>query len=62
MNGAWSVSERTEQFITDALTQWTFTPYEVNGQRLEVETGILFGYAPPWPKREKGSPEVAADQ
>jgi hypothetical protein len=48
--------------ISDALTQWTFTPYEVNGQRVEVETGILFGYAPPWPKREKGSPEVAADQ
>jgi hypothetical protein len=48
--------------ITAALTQWTFTPYEVNGQRVEVETGILFGYEPPWPTREKGSPEVAADQ
>jgi hypothetical protein len=48
--------------INDALTQWTFKPYEVNGQRVEVETGILFGYAPPWPKREKGAPEVAADQ
>lgn len=48
--------------ITDALTRWTFQPYEVNGQRTEVETGILFGYAPPWPKREKGAAEVAADQ
>jgi hypothetical protein len=48
--------------ITEALTQWTFEPYEQNGQRVEVETGILFGYQPPWPKREKGAPEVAADQ
>jgi hypothetical protein len=48
--------------ITAALTQWTFKPYEQNGERVEVETGILFGYAPPWPKREKGAPEVAADQ
>jgi hypothetical protein len=46
--------------ITDALAQWTFKPYEVNGQRREVETGILFGYAPPWPKRD--APAVAADQ
>jgi hypothetical protein len=45
--------------ITAALNQWTFKPYEENGQRVEVETGILFGYEPPWPKREA---EVAADQ
>jgi hypothetical protein len=48
--------------ITEALTQWTFTPYEVNGQREEVETGILFGYAPPWPKQAKGSPALPSDQ
>lgn len=48
--------------ITSALMRWTFKPYEQNGQRAEVETGILFGYAPPWPHREKGAPEVAADQ
>jgi hypothetical protein len=48
--------------ITAALDQWTFKPYEQNGQRKEVETGILFGYAPPWPKRQKGAGEAAADQ
>lgn len=29
--------------ITDALKQWRFRPYERNGQRMEVETGIVFG-------------------
>jgi hypothetical protein len=48
--------------IQDALLQWTFKPREQNGQRVEVETGILFGYAPPWPKRAKGSAEPQADQ
>jgi hypothetical protein len=32
-----------EKAITDALKQWKFRPYERNGQRLEVETGIMFG-------------------
>lgn len=32
--------------ITDALEQWKFHPYLRNGQPTEVETGILFGYAP----------------
>ena len=32
--------------ISDALKQWKFRPYERNGQRLEVETGIMFGRAP----------------
>jgi hypothetical protein len=31
--------------ITDALTQWRFKPYVLNGQPVEVETGILFGRA-----------------
>lgn len=48
--------------IKDALMQWTFKPHEQNGQRVEVETGILFGYSPPWPKREKGTAETPADQ
>ena len=48
--------------ITEALAQWTFIPYEQNGQRVEVETGISFGYEPPWPKREHGTTAVAADQ
>ncbi|HTY56364.1 MAG TPA: hypothetical protein VMB26_14240 [Candidatus Binataceae bacterium] len=29
--------------ISDALRQWRFKPYVRNGQRLEVETGIMFG-------------------
>jgi hypothetical protein len=32
--------------ITDALKQWKFRPYLQNGQPTEVETGIMFGYAP----------------
>jgi hypothetical protein len=32
--------------ITDALEQWKFKPYLRNGQPVEVETGIMFGYAP----------------
>jgi hypothetical protein len=36
-----------QKVISDALKQWTFRPYERNGQRLEVETGIVFGAAPP---------------
>lgn len=29
--------------IEDALLQWRFTPYLLNGQPVEVETGLLFG-------------------
>jgi hypothetical protein len=36
-----------EKVISDALKQWQFRPYERNGQRFEVETGIMFGAAPP---------------
>lgn len=32
--------------ITDALSQWRFTPYVRNGQPVEVETGIMFGRPP----------------
>jgi hypothetical protein len=32
--------------ITDALEQWRFKPYMQNGQPVEVETGMLFGYTP----------------
>jgi hypothetical protein len=34
----------------------------VNGERVEVETGLLFGYTPPWPKRGKGAADGAANQ
>jgi hypothetical protein len=32
--------------ITDALQQWRFKPYVIDGKPVEVETGILFGRAP----------------
>jgi hypothetical protein len=32
--------------ISDALQQWRFKPYVLNGKAVEVETGILFGTAP----------------
>ena len=32
--------------ITDALGKWRFRPYLVDGKRVEVETGIMFGRAP----------------
>ncbi len=35
-----------EKAISDALRQWKFKPYLQDGQRVEVETGILFGRAP----------------
>jgi TonB-like protein len=31
--------------VTEALQQWRFRPYMVNGRAVEVETGILFGTA-----------------
>ena len=36
-----------ERVISDALRQWRFRPYERNGQRFEVETGIMFGVVHP---------------
>jgi hypothetical protein len=33
--------------ITDALKQWKFKPYVIDGKPVEVETGILFGRVPP---------------
>jgi hypothetical protein len=47
--------------IQDALMQWTFMPHEVNGQRVEVETGILFGYPHIWPKRGAKAETPAAE-
>jgi hypothetical protein len=29
--------------VADALSQWRFKPYVVNGQPVEVETGVVFG-------------------
>lgn len=33
------------EIIKNALAQWEFKPYLVNGQAVEVETGIMFGAA-----------------
>jgi hypothetical protein len=33
--------------ITDALSQWRFKPYVLDGRPVEVETGIMFGRVPP---------------
>lgn len=35
------------RIITDALMQWKFKPYLQNGEPVDVETGIQFGYSPP---------------
>ena len=46
--------------ITPALEQWKFKPYLKDGQPVEVETGIMFGRAPPPaapPSRPKSSTE-----
>jgi hypothetical protein len=36
-----------QKVIADALQQWKFKPYLKNGHPVEVETGIMFGRAPP---------------
>jgi Gram-negative bacterial TonB protein C-terminal len=33
--------------VSDALAQWRFNPYMQDGHPVEVETGIMFGRAPP---------------
>ena len=38
------------QIITDALMGWRFKPYTVNGEAVEIETGLNFG-APPLRQR-----------
>ena len=35
-----------QKAVYDALKQWKFKPYEREGKRFEVETGIMFGSAP----------------
>jgi hypothetical protein len=32
--------------ISDALSQWRFKPYVLDGRSVEVETGIVFGHGP----------------
>lgn len=40
--------------IIDALLQWEFKPYKVNGQPVEVETGIMFGMPSQLRKASRG--------
>ena len=46
--------------IIDALLQWRFKPYLVNGEPVEVETGILFGSAKTR-SRAPGAAAIASD-
>jgi len=48
------------KIITDAVLQWEFRPYRVNGEAVEVETGILFG-ASPQPQRKATRTAAVAD-
>jgi hypothetical protein len=38
--------------VTDALAKWEFKPYVVNGQPVEVETGLLFQFPSAPPQRK----------
>jgi hypothetical protein len=44
--------------ITDALLQWEFRPYRMNGEPVEVETGIMFG-STPQPRKLQANTGVA---
>jgi hypothetical protein len=44
--------------ISDALKQWKFKPYLQDGQKVEVETGIMFGRAPYSAAPSAGNPET----
>ncbi len=41
-----SAFEDQSKAITDALMQWRFRPYLVDGHPVDVETGIMFGRIP----------------
>jgi len=46
--------------VIDALLQWRFKPYLVNGEPVEIETGVLFG-SEKSRKREPGAQSIATD-
>jgi hypothetical protein len=48
------------KIITDALLEWEFKPYMVNGEPVEVETGILFGLRPPNQKKPATAKQPSA--
>lgn len=37
---------RQQKSIDDALAQWEFKPYRVNGNSVEIETGLVFEFKP----------------
>ena len=45
--------------INEALLQWEFKPYKVNGEPVEVETGIVFGEQPAEPKAQTNTARVS---
>lgn len=47
--------------ITEALLQWEFRPYRVNGEPVEVETGIAFGAPRSQPARPKAKNANVSD-
>lgn len=47
------------QLITDALLQWRFKPYLVNGEPVEIETGVTFN-APPRNRKTTAPPVSTA--
>lgn len=47
-----------QKAISDALYQWRFKPYLLDGQPAEVETGILFGHSPHSIPRVEASPVI----
>jgi hypothetical protein len=47
-----------EKAISNALNQWRFKPYLLDGQAAEVETGIMFGHSPHSITRAEASPFI----
>jgi hypothetical protein len=47
-----------EKAISDALHQWRFKPYLLDGQPAEAETGIMFGHSPHSITRAEASPVI----
>lgn len=56
-----SAFSEQSKIVTDALLQWEFRPYRLNGQPVEVETGILFGAVPQPQKRTPATAAITAD-
>jgi protein TonB len=51
-----SAFQEQARIITDALLQWKFKPYLLDGEAVDVETGVQFGYSPPRPQTPPQTP------